>query len=64
VRAPGPSKVAANLARLQQQIMNMDVATPARHVRAATPPQISWEPIWNVPLAIEGSPDPGSWSWG
>lgn len=44
---------------LPLQIMNMDVVTTARHVRAATLPQISWEPVWNVPLPIEGSPDPG-----
>lgn len=43
---------------LPLQIMNMDVVTTARHVRAATLPQISWEPIWNVPLPIEGSADP------
>jgi hypothetical protein len=43
---------------LPLQIMNMDVVTTARHVRAATLPQISWEPVWNVPLAIEGAPDP------
>ena len=41
---------------LPLQIMNMDVVTTARHVRAATLPQISWEPVWNVPLAIEGTP--------
>ena len=40
------------------QIMNMDVVTTARNVRAATLPQISWEPVWNVPLPIEGPPDP------
>jgi hypothetical protein len=44
---------------LPLQIMNMDVVTTARHVRAAMLPQISWEPVWNVPLPIEGSPDPG-----
>ena len=38
--------------------MNMDVVTTARNVRAATLPHISWEPVWNVPLAIE-QPDPG-----
>ena len=43
---------------LPLQIMNMDVVTTARNVRAATLPQISWEPVWNVPLAIEGAPDP------
>ena len=36
---------------LPLQIMNMDVVTTARNVRAATLPQISWEPIWNIPLA-------------
>jgi len=49
----------SSTAGLPLQIMNMDVVTTARHVRAATLPQISWEPVWNVPLAIEGSPDPG-----
>ena len=43
---------------LPLQIMNMDVVTTARHVRAATLPQISWEPVWNVPLPIEGSARP------
>jgi hypothetical protein len=38
--------------------MNMDVVAAARNVRAATLPQISWEPVWNVPLPIEGPPDP------
>lgn len=48
----------SSAAGLPLQIMNMDVVTTARHVRAAALPQISWEPVWNVPLAIEGSPDP------
>ena len=43
---------------LPLQIMNMDVVTLARNVRAATLPQISWEPVWNIPLPIEGSVDP------
>ncbi len=43
---------------LPLQIMNMDVMTTARNVRAATLPQISWEPVWNIPLPIEGAPDP------
>ena len=51
--------VAASNAGLPLQIMNMDVVTTARHVRAATLPQISWEPVWNIPLPIEGMPDPG-----
>jgi len=41
---------------LPLQITNMDVVTTARNVRAATLPQISWEPVWNIPLAIEGNP--------
>ncbi len=40
------------------QIINMDVVATARNVRAATLPQISWEPFWNIPLPIEGGPDP------
>jgi hypothetical protein len=51
----GTTTVAAGL---PLQIMNMDVVTSARCVRAATLPQISWEPIWNIPLPIEGTPDP------
>jgi len=43
---------------LPLQVINMDVVTTARNVRAATLPQISWEPVWNVPLPIEGAPDP------
>lgn len=43
---------------LPLQILNMDVVTPARNVRALTLPQISWEPISNIPLRIEGPPDP------
>ena len=39
---------------LPLQILNMDVVTPARNVRALTLPQISWEPIYNIPLPIEG----------
>lgn len=42
---------------MQLQILNMDVVATARNVRAVTLPQISWEPIFNIPLAIEGSPD-------
>jgi hypothetical protein len=42
---------------LQLQILNMDVVVSAQNLRAVTLPQISWEPILNIPLAIEGSPD-------
>jgi hypothetical protein len=51
--------VTSSTTGLPLQIMNMDVVTTARNVRAATLPQISWEPVWNVPLPIEGGPDPG-----
>ncbi len=43
---------------LPLQILNMDVVTTAQNVRAITLPQISWEPVWNIPLEIEGPPDP------
>ena len=43
---------------LQFQILNMDVVASAQNLRAVTLPQISWEPIWNIPLEIEGAPDP------
>jgi hypothetical protein len=43
---------------LPLQILNMDVVASARYVRAVTLPQISWEPVSNIPLAIEGPPDP------
>ena len=43
---------------LQFQITNMDVVVSALNLRAVTLPQVSWEPILNIPLAIEGGPDP------
>ena len=43
---------------LPLQIDAMDVVTTAANTRAATLPQISWEPLWNIPLKIEGMPDP------
>jgi len=43
---------------LQLQIDNMDVVMSAQNLCAVTLPAISWEPIINIPLAIEGSPDP------
>jgi len=36
------------------QIFNMDVVGIARNLRAITLPQISWEPVWNIPLKVEG----------
>jgi hypothetical protein len=42
----------------QLQILNMDVVCTAQNLRAVTLPQISWEPVSNIPLAIEGAPDP------
>jgi hypothetical protein len=41
---------------MRLQIMNMDVVTSARNIRAAALPQVSWEPVLNIPLPIEGSP--------
>ena len=43
---------------LPLQIDNMDVVAPALNLRAATLPQISWEPVWNIPLEIEGAIPP------
>jgi len=37
------------------QISNMDVVAVASHLRALTLPQISWEPIFNIPLDVEGA---------
>ena len=37
------------------QISNMDVVAVANQLRALTLPQISWEPIFNIPLEIEGT---------
>jgi hypothetical protein len=39
---------------LPLQIDSMDVVTAARYTRAATLPQVSWEPVWNIPLPLEG----------
>lgn len=36
------------------QILNMDVVGIGRNLRAITLPQISWEPISNIPLEVEG----------
>jgi hypothetical protein len=49
---------ATTASSMQFQILNMDVVASAQNLRAVTLPQISWEPIWNIPLEIEGSPDP------
>ena len=43
---------------LALEIDTMDVVAPARNLRALTLPQVSWEPVWNIPLPIEGAPDP------
>jgi hypothetical protein len=40
------------------QIDKLSVTLPGAFVRAVTLPQVSWEPFWNIPLAIEGSADP------
>lgn len=49
---------AAPGAGLQLQILNMDVVAAARNLRAVTLPQISWEPVINIPLPVEGDPAP------
>jgi hypothetical protein len=41
---------------LPLQISNLDVVAVASYLRALTLPQISWEPIFNIPLEIEGAP--------
>lgn len=45
-------------AAMPLQILNMDVVSIGQYVRAVTLPQISWEPVSNIPLEIEGPPDP------
>jgi hypothetical protein len=40
------------------KIAGMDVVAASRTLRALTLPQVSWEPIFNIPLEIEGTPDP------
>ena len=45
---------AESFAGLPLQIDHMDVVTAAQYTRAATLPQISWEPLWNIPLPLEG----------
>ena len=35
------------------QILNMDVVGIGHNLRAITLPQISWEPISNIPLEVE-----------
>lgn len=57
--AAPPATLASTDSRLALQIMNMDVVAPVPYVRAATLPQVSWEPVFNIPLPIEGPPDPG-----
>jgi hypothetical protein len=52
--AAAPLAVASSQSGLVLQIDSMDVVAPAANVRAATLPQISWEPVWNIPLPIAG----------
>jgi hypothetical protein len=42
---------------LALQIDNMDVVVSAQNLRAVTLPQISWEPIFNIPLPFAFDPD-------
>lgn len=43
------------------QILNMDVVGVAQSLRALTLPQISWEPISNIPLPVEGPFNLSDW---
>lgn len=43
------------------QILNMDVVGIAQNLRALTLPQISWEPISNIPLPVEGPFNLSDW---
>jgi hypothetical protein len=40
--------------QLPLQILNMDVVAIGQNLRAITLPQVSWEPISNMPLEVEG----------
>lgn len=44
--------------QLPLQIQNMDVVAVGQNLRAITLPQVSWEPISNIPLAVEGGVAP------
>lgn len=44
--------------QLPLQILNMDVVSTGQNLRAITLPQVSWEPIANVPLEVEGGVAP------
>ncbi len=52
------SNFPAGHAEMPLQILNMDVVGIARYLRAITLPQISWEPISNIPLEVEGAVAP------
>jgi hypothetical protein len=52
------NRAVSTTANMPLQILNMDVVSIGQYVRAVTLPQISWEPISNIPLKIEGTPDP------
>jgi hypothetical protein len=41
--------------QLPLQILNMDVVAIGQNLRAITLPQVSWEPISNIPLKVEGT---------
>ena len=44
--------------QLPLQILNMDVVAIGQNLRAITLPQVSWEPISNIPLEVEGTVAP------
>ncbi len=49
---------AAPVPEMPLQILNMDVVSVAANLRAVTLPQVSWEPVVNVPMKLEGGPLP------
>ena len=58
LQANASSPVAIAGSGLPLQIMTMDVVTTAQTRAPAILPQISWEPLLNIPLEIEGRPGP------
>ena len=53
-----PLSLASDSSDTNLRVVGMDVVAPARNLRALTLPQVSSEPVWNIPLRIEGPSDP------
>ncbi len=54
----GGSTFVPGSSQLPLQILNMDVVAIGQNLRAITLPQVSWEPIANIPLEVEGGVAP------